>query len=184
MHVQSEPNQSLNIDKRSFSDKHHHLIISNYNTFKNTWIHLRLFPKLVNKKKAKNQVGEEERHLCAPGMCAWHAILAGRHMAAAHTCMFTVGPHWAAVINSKQVSLLGFYSFSSLVNSEKKCIGSFLPFFFAWFHEHTFVMGTGGQAALNGCVNTRDGNQVAAMPSATVDRVFDRDGCVPGHRPV
>lgn len=34
-------------------------------------------------------------------------------------------------------------------------------------------MGTGGQAALNGCVNTRDGNQVAAMSGPTLDRVFD-----------
>lgn len=44
-----------------------------------------------------------------------------------------------------------------------------------WFHEHTFVMGTGGQADLYGCVNTRDGNQVAAMSSPTLDRVFDRE---------
>lgn len=27
---------------------------------------------------------------------------------------------------------------------------------------------------LNGCVNTRDGNQVAAMSGPTLDRVFDR----------
>lgn len=35
-------------------------------------------------------------------------------------------------------------------------------------------MCTGGQAALNGCVNTRDGNQLAAMSGTTLDRVFDR----------
>lgn len=73
---------------------------------------------------------------------------------------------------------MGFYSFSSLVNSEKKCIGSFLPdlteAFIGWFHEHAFVMGAGGPAALNGCVNNRDGNQVAAMSGPTLDRVFDR----------
>jgi len=90
----------------------------------------------------------------------------------------------AAVIDNKQVSLLGFYSFSSLVNSENKCIGSFLPYFFGWFHEHTFVMCTGGQAALNGCVNTRDGSQVASMSGSTADRVLGRDACVPGQRPV
>lgn len=64
-----------------------------------------------------------------PGMCTWHAVLAERHMAAAHVCTFTGRLHCAAVIDNKQVSLRGFYGFSSLVNSEKKCIGSFLPEF-------------------------------------------------------
>ena len=36
-------------------------------------------------------------------------------------------------------------------------------------------MGTRGRAALNGCVNTRDGNQVAAIAGPTLERVFDRE---------
>lgn len=55
------------------------------------------------------------------------------------------------------------------------------PAFIGWSHEHAFVMGAGEQAALNGCVNTRDGNQVAAMSDPTLDRVFNRG---PGHRTV
>lgn len=51
-----------------------------------------------------NQASEEERTLCARGMCTWHAILAEGHMAAAHVCMFTVWLHCAAVIDNKQVS--------------------------------------------------------------------------------
>lgn len=50
----------------------------------------------------------------------------------------------------------------------------FMEVFIGPFHEHTFVMGTGGQAALNGCVNTRDGSQVAAMSGPTLDRVCGR----------
>lgn len=37
-------------------------------------------------------------------------------------------------------------------------------------------MGAGDPAALNACVNTRDGSQVAAMSDATLDRVFDACG--------
>lgn len=56
----------------------------------------------------------------------------------------------------------------------KKCIASFLTDLTAAFigcsHEHTFVTGTGDQAALDGCVNTRDGNQEADMSGPTRDR--------------
>lgn len=73
-----------------------------------------------------------------------------------------------------------FYGFSSLVNFEKKKEGGeknasvlLLPDLTAAFigcsHEHTFVAGTGDQAALDGCVNTRDGNQEADMSGPTRD---------------
>lgn len=72
-----------------------------------------------------------------------------------------------------------FYYFSSLVNSEKKCLvlsSLFLTeVLVGQLHERTFIMGTGGQAALTGSVNNRGGNLVAAMSGPTLHRVFNRE---------
>lgn len=68
-----------------------------------------------------NQASEEERTLCALGMCTWHAVLTERHMAAAYVRMRTVWLHCAAVIDNKQVSYSGdFIAFPVLLILRKK----------------------------------------------------------------
>lgn len=70
-----------------------------------------------------NQASEEERTLCALGMCTWHAVLAERHMAAAYACVLTVWLHCAAVIDNKQVSYSGdFIAFPVLLIPEKNAL--------------------------------------------------------------
>lgn len=106
------------------------------------------------------RVCKKESTLCAQGMQS----MPKRHMDVCSQCGCIV--QQKLIINRSHS--WDFIGFPVLLIQKSNAL-----VFIGWLHEHTFVMATVGQATLKGCVNTRDGNLVAATAGPTVLRVFD-----------
>lgn len=95
------------------------------------------------------------------------------HMASlyASLCSFL---HWGAAMDNKQVSQVGFYSFSRLVSSEKKCISSFLPDSFHWLFPWTYLCyGHGRSGCFKWLCQYQRRKSGGCMRGPTLHKVFN-----------